>query len=108
MHAEGWGGRQSNRESSRLRASPLLGRVVRRFARDHYIVHVAFAETGGADTHKSRLLLQFGDGLAATISHAGPEAAHQLMNDHRYRTAVGDTPLDSFWHQFTQAVRIFT
>lgn len=34
-----------------------LCRVVRSFARDHDVVHVAFAQAGGADAHESRLLL---------------------------------------------------
>src|SRR5271163_832265 len=40
-------------------------RVVRSFARNHHVVHVAFAQAGGADAHEPRLLLQFGHRLAS-------------------------------------------
>src|SRR5580698_5656462 len=49
---------------------PLLSSVVRSFARDHDIVHMAFAESGGTDAYEARLLLHIGDGLTAAISHA--------------------------------------
>ena len=37
---------------------PLLHRIIRRLASDHHIVHVALAQAGPADAHKSRLLQQ--------------------------------------------------
>ena len=62
--------------------SSLFGRVVRRLARDHDIMHMAFSKTGGADSHEARLLLQISDGLATTITHARSQTANHLVNDH--------------------------
>jgi len=62
--------------------SSLLGRVVRRLARDHDVMHMALAKTSGADSHEACLLLQIGNGLATTITHARSQAANHLVNDH--------------------------
>src|SRR6266849_4611403 len=83
--------------------SSLLRRVIRGFARDHDVVHVAFAQTGGADAHEARLLLQFSHRLAPAISHARPQPAHHLVHDHRYRTTIRHAPFNSFRHQLTKA-----
>src|SRR5258708_33815984 len=48
----------------------LLDGIVRGLSGDHYVVHVAFAETGAADANEARLLQQLRDRAAAAISHA--------------------------------------
>src|SRR5208283_2925226 len=60
------------------RPSPSLHRVVRSFAGDHHVVHMALAQAGGADAHEARPLLQVAHGLTAAIAHARPEPAHHL------------------------------
>src|SRR4029077_625816 len=98
--AEDWGGTQSNRPR------PSLCRVIRSFARDHDVVHVAFAQAGGADAHESRLLLQFSHRLASAITHARPKPAYHLVDNHRHRTTIRHAPFNSLRHQLSQPVRV--
>src|SRR5271166_5297257 len=73
--------RRLGREAGNAVRLSLLSRVVRSFARDHDVVHMAFAQAGSADAHESRLLLQLGDRLAAAVTHAGLQSAHHLVDD---------------------------
>lgn len=66
--------------AARVRGCPLLQPVVRSFLRDNHVMHVTFAQPGGGYAHEPRALAQFLDGRAAAIAHAGPQSAHQLIN----------------------------
>jgi len=46
-------------------------RIVRRFARDGDVVHMALAQAGAGDAHELCLLLELGDVLCADIAHRG-------------------------------------
>src|ERR1700687_1939368 len=89
------------------RPRPLLRRVIRGLPRDHDVVHVAFAQSGGADAYESRLLLQFGYRLAPAISHARSKPAYHLMHDHRHRAAIWHATFHPLGYQLTEAVRLF-
>jgi hypothetical protein len=47
----------------------LLDAIVRGLAGDHYIVDVALAESGAADSDEACFLQKFGDGRAAAVAH---------------------------------------
>ena len=64
----------------------LLCRIVWRFARDHHIVHVAFAQAGATDADKAGFLQQFRNGGTTTVAHARLQAADHLM--HGYDDAI--------------------
>src|SRR5690606_17014429 len=85
------------------RASP-LDTVVRRFLGDDHVVHVALAHAGRGDPHELRVPLQGGDVGAATVAHAGPQAAHQLVDHRRDAALVGHASLDAFRHELVAAV----
>src|SRR5205807_4770144 len=88
-----------------VRASgPLLDGIVGGFARDHDVVHMALAKTGAADAYEARLLQQFGNRGAATISHARLQPSHHLVDDHRDRAAIGHAPFNAFGDEFVEPV----
>jgi hypothetical protein len=60
-------GRVSNSDWTVLR---LLHRVIRRFASDHHVVHVALAESGNADTDKAGFLQKLRNTRTAAVTHA--------------------------------------
>src|ERR1017187_5505999 len=77
-------------------ARPLLHPVVRRFLGDDYVVYVALAQAGGRDAQETRLGLQFGDAAGAAVSHAGSQAAHQLIDQLGERPFGGHAAFDAF------------
>jgi len=62
----------------------LFHRVVRSFAGNHDIVHMAFAQACHADADEARFLQQLRNRRASAISHAGLQATNHLVNDHRH------------------------
>src|SRR5437868_5557536 len=84
----------------------LLERVIGSLAGDDHVVHVALAQAGTADPHEARLLLQFGDCLTPAVAHPGTQSANHLVDNHGYRTAVGNAAFNSFWNQFGDTVRV--
>src|SRR5580698_3158301 len=81
---------------------PSLDRVVRGFARDHHVVDMTLAQTSGADADEASALLEFGDGLASAVAHAGFETADHLVNDQRNGAAIGHAALDALGHEFAE------
>src|SRR5688572_25840617 len=73
--------------------------VVRRFLRDDDVVHVALAEPGRRDPHELRLRLQLGDVRAPGVAHAGAQAAEELVDRRRDRSAIRHAPLDALGHE---------
>src|SRR5664279_3148112 len=84
----------------------LLGTIIRRFARDHHVVDVAFTQPGPADSHKAGVLLQLLNRGAANIAHAALHAADELIRDHADRPTVWHAPLDAFGNELGQAVSL--
>src|ERR1044071_1887208 len=78
------------------RASSLFRSIIRRLFGDENVVHVAFAESGHRDAHEARHGFHFADGAAAEITHAGAQAADQLMDVERERSLIRNAPLDAF------------
>src|SRR6478736_3841150 len=66
--------------------------VVRRFLRDHDVVRVAFAQTGGGDLDKLGVVFQGVDVSRTDIPHRRAEPADELVNEIRKRALVGDAP----------------
>ena len=79
----------------------LFERVVRRFARDHDIVNVTLTQSGATDANEPCLLLEFGNGLTAAISHAGFETADHLMTRSWRRIRDRVRAFDTFGHQLS-------
>src|SRR5271165_5591496 len=48
----------------------LLDTIVGRLARDQHIMDVALAQSGAADAHETRVLLQLGNSRTSHIAHA--------------------------------------
>src|SRR5215471_9614287 len=84
----------------------LLECVIGSFACDDHIMHMALAQPGPADTHETRFLLQFRDGLATAVAHAGTQTSDHLVDDHGHRTAVGHAAFDAFRDELGKAVAI--
>src|SRR5580692_912707 len=82
----------------------LLDTIVGGLAGDHYIVDVAFAESGAADAHEAGFLQEFGDGGAAAVAHAGFQSANHLVDDHGDGTAIRDASFNAFGNEFAEAV----
>ncbi len=82
----------------------LLDAIVGSLAGDHYVVDVAFAESGAADAHEAGFLQEFGDGGAAAVAHAGFQSANHLVDDHGDGTAVGNASFNAFGNEFAEAV----
>src|SRR5947209_10048864 len=66
----------------------LLDMIVRSFARDDHVVHMALAQTRARDAYELRLLLQFLDGRATQVAHAGLQSADQLVHHRFQRSAI--------------------
>src|SRR4029453_7438879 len=71
--------------------------------RDRDVVHVALAEAGVGDADDLRIALQVGNRRRAAVAHAGAQAAHQLVHDHRHAALVLDASLDALGHEFFHA-----
>src|SRR5580698_3363568 len=69
--------------------------VVRSFFRDDDVVHVALAQALGGDPDEPRLRPELLDALAARVAHAAAEAADELVEDGRERSAVRHATLDA-------------
>src|ERR1700690_4267209 len=100
------GGNSDDQETSR--AWSLLYRVVRSFARDHHVMHVALAQPSRADADETRALLKLGDRLASAIAHARLQPAHHLVDDQRNRAAIRYAAFNALGHKLAKAVRFFS
>jgi len=67
---------------------------------------MALAQASIADANETRFLLQVSDGRAPAITHAGLQAAHHLMNDHRNGSTIRNTSFDAFWDELGQAISV--
>src|SRR5688500_2962074 len=81
--------------------------VIRRLFRNGHIVDVRFAEARRGDTDELRVRLQVGDGLAAGVSHTGPQAADELGDHLGNRAFVRDAAFDAFGDEFRICRRAF-
>src|SRR5208337_1982163 len=73
---------------------------------NHHVVDVAFAQASAADAYEPRLLLEFGNGRAAYVSHSALHAAHQLVNDHGNRPAIRHAAFDAFGNELSQTIAV--
>src|SRR5512134_3552691 len=73
--------------------------VVRGLLRDDHVVDVALAQARLADPDEARLLAQLGDRLAAEVSHAAAQPAHELQEVHLDGALVRHAPLDALGHE---------
>src|SRR5258708_32095794 len=76
--------------------SPLLNSVIRRFAGDHHIGHVAFTQPGIRDAHKARFLLQLFQVGAAAVAHTGAQSANKLEDHAGHGAGIRHPALHSF------------
>src|SRR5271154_6954210 len=79
---------------------PLFDLIVRRFARDDHVMHVAFAQPRDRDPHEPRALLQLRERCHAAIAHSALESAHELIDQRAERSLVRDAPFDALRHGF--------
>src|SRR6188508_1172762 len=73
----------------------LLQPVIGRFLRDDHVVHVALLEPRAGDAHETAARVQLLDGGRPAIAHAGPDAAHELLDHRGEGSLVRDHPLDA-------------
>src|SRR5579859_475861 len=69
-------------------------RVVRAFARDGHVMHVALALARPGDTDELRLGLEGAQARRPDIAHGGAQAADQLMQHRGDRSLVRHLALD--------------
>src|SRR5664280_226358 len=84
----------------------LLNAVIGGFASDHYVMHMALAQAGSADAHEARLLLQFGDGGTACVTHSAFYPTHELVHDHADSATIGNASFDAFWNELGETVAV--
>src|SRR3954470_14565191 len=82
----------------------LLNMVVGSLAGDDHVVDVGFAQTGIRDADETGIVLEFLDGSAAQIAHAGAQSTDKLVNHRFQRPTVGDAALDAFRDELRQSV----
>src|SRR5699024_6617360 len=73
--------------------------IVGRFLGDVDVVGMALLEARAGDLDKLRLLVEFGDGGAAAVTHTGPDAAHQLEDGVSHGALVRHTALNALGNQ---------
>src|SRR6056297_1034669 len=73
--------------------------VVRAFARDRYVMGMAFTQTGTRNANEGRFFLIVGNVLASHITHGSLEAACKLMDDGSNWPLIGNLSFDTFRHQ---------
>src|SRR4051812_30335650 len=66
-------------------------------------MYVALAQAGGADPEELGLLVKLANGSAPTITHAGAQAADQLVNQIGQHAFVGHPAFDALGHQLSTA-----
>src|SRR6266702_4799148 len=82
----------------------LFDMIVRRLAGDDHVMHMALAEPCAGDADELCVFLQLLDGFAAEVSHAGAQAADELV-DHRFeRPAIRDAAFDALGNELGKAV----
>src|ERR1035438_4092957 len=82
----------------------LLNMVVGCLPSDDHVVDVTLTQARAGDAHELRLLLEFSDGGATHVTHAGAETANKLEDHGLERPAVGYAALDALRDKFGQAV----
>src|SRR5688572_26185301 len=92
-----------------LRTSDLLElhSIIRSFLCHQNIVDVALFEPRIGDAQEARARLEFGNILAATITHSSPETAGKLRNHYLDAPFVRHHAFDSLRHQFSLEKRPF-
>ncbi|MPL90530.1 hypothetical protein SDC9_36582 [bioreactor metagenome] len=73
--------------------------VVRAFAGDLHVVHVAFLQPGAGDAHELAAAAHLRDRGVASVAHRGAQAPHHLVQHRCDRPLVGHLPLDPLGHQ---------
>src|SRR4051794_14485573 len=76
------------------------GRVVGRFLRNGDVMWMTLLHRRRAYLDEAGASAQFLDVSGAAVPHAGPQPAHQLVDERSQRTLVGHSSLDSLGHQF--------
>src|SRR5215470_2077882 len=84
---------------------PLTGVVVRRFDGHRDVVRMALFQTRRRDLNELRLL-QLLDGRRTGVAHGGTQAAGELMDHRRQRTAERHPALDALRRQLVLGERI--
>src|SRR6516225_5766235 len=73
--------------------------IVGRLFGDLHVVDVGLAHSRGGDLDEFRAGAHILDGAATGVAHARAKTAHQLADDRRRRSLVGDAALDTFGHE---------
>src|SRR5512145_1197430 len=84
----------------------LFDSIVWRFFRDDHVMHVAFAEAGGADADQARLALKGRNIGAAAVAHARAQATVELVDHRRDAAFVRDPAFDAFRHELFSGLRV--
>lgn len=87
-------------------SAPAFHAVVRGFLGDDDVVGMAFPDGRRRHLDELRIPPQFIDRPRAAVAHAGPETAHELIQEHAERTLERHPSLDALRHQLvTTAAR---
>src|SRR5260370_38309396 len=90
------------RSLDRLRTF-VFSRVVWRFLRNGDVMWMTLPHTRWRDLDESCFLAQLVDRSRTAITHAGPEAPHELIDERTQRSFEGHAPFDPFGDQFIRA-----
>src|ERR1700694_4680810 len=74
-------------------------RIIRAFARDGHVMHMALAQAGGGDAQEYRLVVEFRDIARANIPPPRAQPAGKLVQHRRGRALIGNLALDAFRHE---------
>src|ERR1035437_1998366 len=69
-------------------------------------MHMALAQAGSADAHEARLLLQFGDGGTACVTHSAFYSTHELVHDHAHSATIRHASFDAFRYELGETVAV--
>src|SRR5580692_3972315 len=84
----------------------LFAPIIRSFASDDYVVHVAFEQAGRRDADELAAFLKLGEIGRATVTHAAAQTADELVYQAGERAFVGNLAFDAFWNRLA-AFRAF-
>src|SRR5271155_380800 len=87
-----------------LDPAALFDVIVRSFASDDHVMHMALAQTSVGDAHKTRPGLQLFDRPTTKVSHARAQSADKLVDHGFERTAMGHAAFNAFRHILCQAI----
>src|SRR5262245_32504501 len=77
--------------------------VVGGFLRNGDVMGMALLYRGRADEDEARAGAQLLDVACPTVAHAGPQPAHELVDERRQRSLVGHASFDTLRHQLAAA-----